>query len=142
MDPDEKHRRRAQRKRQRRRIKEEENSIRRTSGAEELKDLQHIQNIRKEGEAFEDPTLHSLITTSSIQTESKNYQLGLKNNLNNHQICQIDTNEFSEEEQEAQKSLLNISASQVCNCPKRKTLYISTLIVICNSTMLYIYYTF
>merc|ERR1712226_928870 len=92
LDPDEKHRRRAQRKRQRRRIKEEENSIRRTSGAEELNDLQQIQNIRKEGEAFEDPTFEdSLITTSSsIQTEGKNYQLSLKKQSpNNHQICQI-----------------------------------------------------
>ena len=77
--------------------------------------LENDEDVRKE-EDMENSPLHSVITTSNIQTEEKILSSSLTslNKKYNKKSCQIDTNEkMSLEEQEARKSLLNIHSSQV-----------------------------
>ena len=107
LDPDEAQKRRALRKEMRR--KRREIMLQGTSM------LENDEDVRKE-EDMENSPLHSVITTSNIQTEEKILSSSLTslNKKYNKKSCQIDTNEkMSLEEQEARKSLLNIHSSQV-----------------------------
>ena len=118
MDPDEVQRRRAERK-ERQRRRRRANSIQgsNTIGRQNCKNVD--EKITSGNCDLADSPLRSLIASPNIQAEDEYHSpTSSTKRLMYNKPCQIDTNDLSLEEPEAQKSLLNKTTSQVggdCN---------------------------
>ena len=113
LDPDEVQRRRAERK-ERQRRRRRANSIQGATriGRQNTKEFDE-KNTHMDGNLADSP-LHSLITPPNIQAEETYHSPTSSTKwLKYNKPCQIDTNDLSLEEPEAQKSLLNKTTSQV-----------------------------
>ena len=113
LDPDEVQRRRAERK-ERQRRRRRANSIQGTNRLGRQNSKTFDEPITNGECNLEQSPLHSLIAPSNIQTEETYHSpTSSTKRLMYNKPCQINTNDLSLEEPEAQKSLLNKNTSQV-----------------------------
>merc|ERR1719211_143579 len=113
LDPDEVQRRRAERK-ERQRRRRRANSIQGTNRLGRQNSKTFDEPITNGECNLEQSPLHSLIASPNIQTEETYHSpTSSTKRLMYNKPCQINTNDLSLEEHEAQKSLLNKNTSQL-----------------------------